>query len=107
MTFASTIHRARAALERPLEYQPAAGGAWVPVPGVLRLPTPDELVGGLDRESRLVSLRSNTFDALPGTPGQGDRIRDPETGRVYVTQSSWATHYAGRERVLVAVEVRG
>lgn len=106
MTAAHHMLRARVLLERDLEYEPKAGGGFVPLRGILRMPTTEELAGGLDLEMRVVSVKAPDLEAI-GTPVKHDKIRDPSSGRVYVVQSDWAPVWAGADRVLYHAEVRG
>ena len=96
-------------IARPLEYRPLSGGAWIELRGLLRKPTAEELAGGMDRETRLVTFRYRELAAAAGanTPRKGDRIREPNASRSYTVQAAWETRWAGPNPTFSFAEVSG
>lgn len=86
-------------MARPLTFESKDGSITQAFRGVLRSPTPEEIVGGLHQAARVVIARASSFTSAGITPVVHDKILDPDdSDRRYVIdlEPTWLYHGSSR-----------
>lgn len=96
------------AMARPLRWENNAGTLEHEFRGVLRSPTPEELVNGLSQSARVVVARAAAFTSAGISPRIKDAIYDPDDGdRRYAIEWDPSWLYVGSSRLWWRAEVTG